>query len=168
MSEETKAVSIIEQQTRRAATQYSQDDREQIVLALLGHMSDGNSLASGCLQLGVHISTVLGWIAGSVEWEAEYERLKILRSRALVEMAIGEIEQSHDNFTVKVAESRARTYLRVASLLNPKEFSDKMHTNAGKNGLGSGRVTFALHFGEQQPAQERVTIEYTPDGSELP
>lgn len=166
MSEETKALTVIEAQKKRTITQYTDAQREQIVEALFGHMADGHSLTSGCIDVGVHISTALNWIAGCAAWSSRYDELKILRSRALVEMALGEIEQNHDNFTVKVAESRSRTYLRVAALLNPKEFSDKMHTNAGKNGLGQQRVTFALNFGGAPSPDGSVTITYDPNEHE--
>jgi hypothetical protein len=122
-------------------------------------MADGHSLSSGCVALGVHISTVLNWLSLNAEWDLEYERLKTLRSRALMEMALGEVEQEHDSFTMKVAEARARTFMRVAALLNPKEFSDKMHTNAHKQGSSAGRVSFTLNFGGAAPALgESVTV----------
>lgn len=133
---------------------WSPEARTQAVAYALERMTDGASLDASCREMDINPGTVLGWINADGEAENRYECLKIVRSRAFMERAIDEMQQNPD---YKAGESRARTYMRLAALLNPKEFSDRLHSGLAKSGPGQ-RVTFVLNM-PHAPEQDKGVIE---------
>lgn len=142
---------------------YSQEDREHIIKTVFACMEAGESMSAACIRLQVTPGTLWRWLNADVELQQVYENIKKSRARAMIEAALYEIQTNKD---IKVAEGRARIYMRLAALLNPKEFSDKLHAAGSKAQLGSGRVSFVLNIG-QQPTHhkgELTVIEQPEDG----
>jgi hypothetical protein len=123
-------------------------------------MTDGDSLESASRAMDINPGTVLGWIMASSEGAMAYENTKVPRARAFIERAIDEMQTNPD---FKAGESRARTYMRLAALLNPTEFSDKMHVNIGKGG-SSKQVSFTLIMGGQAQDKGELTVIAQPEG----
>ena len=165
MAEETKQLSIVEDKQRRQVAQYTQEQRASIVELVFWHMSRGMGMCAACAELGVDEGTVHGWIKGEIAWENEYEQLKVVRARSFFERAIDEVETATDP---RLAAVRAKYFMHAAALLNPKEFSDKTHSNAHKSG-GTRAVSFTLNFaGTPTPTTGSVTIDAQPEDGDLP
>lgn len=134
---------------------WSQDARKAAVAYALERMTDADSLESACRSMDINPGTVWGWIMASPEALKVYENTKIQRSRALMERALDEMQS---NPMIQVAESRARIYMRLAALLNPAEFSDKVHAALGKQ-PPSKPVSFLLFMNGQAQAVDMGVIE---------
>jgi len=146
---------------KRECRQYSPSERTEIVGAVLAHMANGQSLISVSAQLGVDDATIIGWINEDPALEIEYDRLKLIRSRVLVEQALDTLESlgTDASLSPKAVDTIVRHKLRIAALLNPKEFSERMLSNPRAPGLGGNRpVSFTLNFGGAMPARESVTV----------
>jgi Bacteriophage Sf6, terminase small subunit-like len=153
----------VEQKSARVVTQYSDEQRQEIVASVFEGIIGGNSAEQACNILQVPLATVLGWIGNNPAWEVEYERLKITRARAYVERSLYEIETANEVNDAKIAETKARIWLKVAALLNPKEFSDKMHSNAYKQPSRQA-VSFVLNMGGTTAQQgSSITITAQPE-----
>lgn len=139
---------------RNKGEHWSPEARKQAIAYALERMTDGDSLDAACREMDINPGTVLGWINADGEAENRYECLKITRSRALIEQALDITLNETDT---KHAEAKARTLMRLAALLNPKEFSDKTHAALGKGGPGQ-RVTFVLNM-PHAPEQDKGVIE---------
>lgn len=150
----------------RPVREITQDERTALVEHALLRMEDGESLEAVARDVCINAGTLHGWIAGDENWGNRYENSKVLRARSFMERAIDEVTSNPD---AKQAELKARTYMKLAAILNPKEFSDKMHTNIGKHGSGAGRVAFTLVFqGSEQDRGRVQVIEAQPEDGELP
>lgn len=140
---------------------WSEEARATGLAYALERMTDGDSLEQACRELDVNPGTVWGWIAGNPEAVVVYESSKIARSRGFIERAIDAIQTNPD---YKAGESLARSYMRLAALLNPKEFSDKVHAIGHKQGP-QGRVSFNLTFNGRQPHDMgELTVIAQPEG----
>ncbi len=143
----------------RECKQYSPEERNNIISAVFDHMANGHSLSGICEQLGVSDATVVGWLGSDPRLEIEYEQLKIIRSRVLVEHCIRDIEELDNPLDAKRVDIICRHRMRLAALLNPKEFSERMQASPNRAGTGPGRVSFTLNFGGAAPALgESVTV----------
>jgi hypothetical protein len=134
-------------------------------------MRAGATLNIAALEHGYSPATIWRWIHQDEMLIVEYEKLKVQRSRALIEHALYEMQQASTLEQAKLADRKAMLYLRMAAKLNPKEFSDRMHSPIlGKNS-GSGRVSFTLNIGgptntSAQSMGELQVIEQSEDGEE--
>jgi transposase-like protein len=149
---------------RNKGEHWSPEARKQAVAYALERMSDGESLDAACRDIDINPGTVHGWIKADPDTETLYDQIKIQRSRSFIERAIDEMDNNPD---FKAAESKARTLLKLAALLNPKEFSDKTHANLGKTGPNA-RVTFVLNVPRPQVLDKgEITVVVQPeDGTE--
>lgn len=150
MNEISKPETEITRPTHKR-TSYSDEQKADAVEYALVHMEDGSSLEQVGIDLGINPGTLWGWLVANPEAENRYEQAKITRARGFIERAIYEMQTNTD---FKQAESRARVYMRLAALLNPKEFSDKLHAAQSKQ-PAAGRMTFTLNFGDGQREQLR-------------
>lgn len=128
------AVTVVPKNER--PTKYSQDKVDAILARVSGH----ESLRAICADMGVPVSTFLGWVADSPELSEQYARAK----RAQAELLALEIVQIADEVEVQAqykgedvtldlsANAIARNRLRVdarkwvASKLLPKVYGDKL------------------------------------------
>lgn len=141
----------------RPVREITQDERTDIVEHALLRMEDGESLEAVSRDVCINAGTIWEWIAGDENWSNRYENSKITRARGFMERAIDEIMANPDT---KQAELRAKTLMKLAAILNPKEFSDKMHSNMHKSGGGAQRVAFTLVF--QGGEQDRGSVQVIP------
>ena len=139
----------------RPVREITQDERADIVEHALLRMEDGESLEAVSRDVCINAGTMHGWISGNEMWQNRYESSKILRARGFMERAIDEITSNPD---AKQAELKAKTFMKLAAILHPKEFSDKMHHDIHKSGNGAQRVAFTLVFqgGEQDRGSVQV------------
>lgn len=165
MSEEARQLSIVEEHNRRKVTQYTDEQRAEIVAAVFTRMLECDGIMRACEDVGVNYSTVVGWIFENIEWEREYERLKVTRSRVMMERALSEMYEGND---VRTSEARARVLMKQAALLNPKEFSERYQANPSK-APNNRAVSFTLNFaGTPAPTSGSVTIDAQPEDGDLP
>lgn len=137
-----------------------EDSREDIVEKCLAAMESGASLNLVAMVYGQRPSDVWRWIIQNPEYERKYEEIKKVRSRAIIEHALYEIQSSHTLDTIKIAERRAKYYLMIAAKLNPKEFSDRMHSPIHGNKGNNAPVSFVLNFGGgEQRIEGRQSVE---------
>ena len=149
---------------RQAGEHWDEQTKAGIVDRVLAAMEVGESLDAACIREGVNPGTCWEWLNGDKELQIRYEGLKIARSRALVEHVLFEIEALVSPEQARIVDVRVKTYLRVAALLNPKEFSDKVHAIGHKQGP-AGRVSFNLTFNGTEP-KEMGQITVIEDNSE--
>ena len=149
-----------------SAEDYEPSNRAEIIAACFEAMRAGSTLNDAALRHGHSPATVWRWLHNDENLISEYEQLKIQRSRALIEHALYEMQQARTIEQVKCAERRSKYYLMMAAKLNPKEFSDRMHSPVLAKGLGSGRVSFTLNIGgnPSQSKGELTVIEQPEDG----
>lgn len=149
-----------------SAEDYEPPNRAEIIAECFEAMRAGSSLDKAALRAGRSPATVWRWINADESALLVYDQLKVQRSRAFIEHAVYEIQEANTIESVKIAERKAKYYLMMAAKLNPKEFSDRMHSPTGAKNLGSGRVSFVLNIG-QQPTHhkgELTVIEQPEDG----
>lgn len=144
---------------------WSPKARADAVAYALEQMIDGNSLDAAAREMDINPGTLLGWVMGDKSAQIVYENSKIQRSRALMERALDEAANNPD---YKKGESLARTYMRMAALLNPNEFSDKMHANVMKHTAVGKSVSFTLIMHEGEQDRGALTVIAQPDIGELP
>lgn len=151
----------------RVGTQPEPANKDEIISQAFEAMRAGSTLNVVALDHGYSPAELWRWIFAQDEHKSEYERVKIQRSQSLVEHALYEMQCAHTLQDAKLAEKRANLYLRLAAKLNPKEFSDKMHTVVGRQGVGAQRVSFTLNFqGGAQDKGALTVIAQPEDGEE--
>lgn len=143
---------------------YSPEEREQACYAAFEIMEGGASLNEAAEALGVDSTTLWRWCHANSELILLYDNMQLRRSRTYIEAAIHEIRTNPDNVRARV---NATLYLRLAGLLNPKQYSDKTHVMALRNGGGAQRVSFTLNFqGGSQDKGALTVIAQPEDGEE--
>lgn len=142
--------------------------REDIVQLAFEYMRAGSTLNEAAIRSGYSPATIWRWIHLDANLQTLYAQLKNQRSQALIEHAIYELQSASTLEQVKCAERRARYYLLIAAKLNPKEFSDRMHSPTGNRQLGNGQVSFVLNFtgASPQPSRELTVVAQPEDGVE--
>jgi hypothetical protein len=149
------AVTVVPKNER--PTKYSQEKVDAILLRVSGH----ESLRAICADLGVPVSTFLGWVADNPDLAEQYARAK----RAQAELLALEIVQIADEAEVQAsyqgeevtldlsANAIARNRLRVdarkwvASKLLPKVYGDKLAIG-GADDLPAVQQNVTLEPGE--------------------
>jgi hypothetical protein len=145
------------------------EERTIIAEMALDAMAQGASLLMVSEKLGLAISRVFDWIHNDDDLRRRYELQKTARARVLIEMALAEVQGNHNEKTIRIADVRARHYVKIAALLNPSEFSDKTHTNLAKNGLAKSQaVSITMHFGKGEEPRGELTVVAQPEDGELP
>lgn len=150
----------------RPASHEQPPNKAELIEMAFEYMRAGSTINHAALQCGYSPATFWRWLHESSDLVARYEQLKVERSRALIEHVIYEMQAATSLEQVKCAERRAKYYMLIAAKLNPKEFSDRMHSPVLAKSLGSGRVSFVLNIG-QQPTHhkgELTVIEQPEDG----
>jgi hypothetical protein len=143
---------------------YSPDERKHVTDTVFACMEAGESMSAACIRLQVTPGTIWRWLREDKDLKMLYDNIKVNRARAMIEAAIYEIQTNPD---YKIADMRARTYLRLAAVLNPKEFSERMMAGGGK-ALPNAPVSFVLNFsGTPQHASRELTVVPQPEDGEL-
>ena len=139
----------VEPHLRLGREEVPQEQREEIIQVAFEAMRAGSTLNAAALQCGVSPSSVWRWIFAQEEHKVEYERLKTQRSQALMEHALYEMQCARTVDDARIAEKRAKLYMMQAAKLNPKEFSDRMHSMTGMS-RSAQRISFTLNLGQAQ------------------
>lgn len=142
------------------------NDRETVVEYCFEMMRAGATLNAAALQCGVSPSTAWRWLHDNFEWKKRYEEVKVERSQALMEHALYEMQQAVTVDQARIAEKRAKIFMMHAAKLNPKEFSDRLHSPARISGAGAQGISFTLNIGTQTEGQTReLTVVAQPEDS---
>lgn len=145
---------------RQHVLPYSEYERTVHMDEVFARLEGGESMALICADARLpSYETVMTWLAGDVEGQRRYDSLATHRARALFELALWEVQRARDRETMYIAEKRASMYLRAASLLDPKRYSDKTHAVLGKT-QGNQPVSITMHIGmpASQQSQELVVV----------
>jgi hypothetical protein len=142
------------------ARPYTDYERVIIMDEVFTRIEQGESVELICTE--PHMpdrGTVMAWLARDVEAGRRYDSLQPARARALFELALWEVQRACDRDSMYIAEKRASMYLRAASLLDPKRYSDKTHAVLGKT-QGNQPVSITMHIGmpASQQSQELVVV----------
>lgn len=139
------------------------DDSDAIVQRAFDYMRAGSTLNAAARECGVHPSSIWRWIHADENNMVLYDQLKTQRSRALMETALDLVMAANEPPDVKVAYTKAKLLMMQAAKLNPKEFSDRMHSPHGK-GMGTGgRVSFTLNLGAPTSETRELTVIAQPE-----
>lgn len=138
---------------------YTDYERTIIMEEVFERLRLGESMHLICMDAHMPSrETVFGWIRGDAELERGYDALAIPRAMALFELALWEVQRARDRETMYIAEKRANLYLKAASLLNPKLYSDKTHSSLAKSIGTSAPIAITLNIGGTQGEQTRELV----------
>lgn len=139
-------------QLERKGRAWTPEQREYILETMLAHMEDGGSAQDICDELGVSMATCWQWIKSDELLEKRYEEAKICRARCLIEGILHDLHATTTMEEARVVDVKARHMLRVAAMLNPREFSEKFAIESKRAPTSAKAVTFVLNM--PQPAEE--------------
>lgn len=145
---------------------YTDYERATIMDEVIERLSQGESLNLICHD--EHMPdrmSVLKWLSMDAELSRRYDSIALPRARALFELALWEVQRARGRAAMFIAEKRANLYLKAAALLDPKQYSDKTHTQLGKSG-GTAPLSITLNIGggQGEVSRELVVIPQPGDG----
>lgn len=148
---------------RGAAVPFTDYERTTALDEVFARIEGGESVQLICMDAHLPCaSTVLTWLAQDIELQRRYESLSPARARSLFELALWEVQRARDKETMYIAERRALLYLRAAALLDPKAYSDKTHTQLGKQ-TGNAPLHITLNIGDKPTPSRELVVVPTPD-----
>lgn len=133
-------------------------ERAVVMDEVFTRLETGESLELVCLD--PHMpdrTTVMKWLHDDLELSRRYDATSTTRARALFELALWEVQRATDRESMYIAEKRSNMYLRAASLLDPKRYSDKTHAVLGKQ-QGNAPVSITLNIGAAEERRELTVV----------
>jgi hypothetical protein len=138
-------------------------ERAVVMDEVFERIEGGESIQLICMEPHMPSrATVMTWLARDIELQRRYESLSPSRARSLFELALWEVQRACDVESMKIAERRAILYLRAAALLDPKSYSDKTHTQLGKQ-TGNAPLHITLNIGDKPAPSRELVVVPTPD-----
>jgi transposase-like protein len=108
-----------------ARAQYTPEQKEKFVRAVLDGMPDGLTLKDTARRKRIRPGTLRMWIARNPVWHAEYVAMKPHLAGALVDEAL-ELSKNSTSSTTAVDRVRIDLLKWVASKSDPESFGDRM------------------------------------------
>ena len=111
------------------------------MLAIAERLSAGETMVSICAEPQMPSAvTVWQWCQEDDELDRIYVQTKKPRARALIEQSTEQLQKllNDDKVDTRKVDVFVRNATRMAGILDPENFSDKMHAHLGK--LGTGNV----------------------------
>lgn len=163
--EETAKCSIpaVVSRMSQDVAKYSDDEKAQAVEYAFSRMEDGSTLIDAARDLGVSNNALWYWINRDLELKSRYEELKVVRSRHMIEDIYRDLITFNADGTwedMRKLELKSRLAFKLAALMNPTEYSEKIAPQDRMN-MGGGAVSFTLNFGQSESASS-VTIDAQP------
>jgi len=101
---------------------------EELGEEICERISQGETLPSICRDqhMPSSISTIYGWLANNLAFEAAYTRARIRAADSLIDKALDASDAADSKDNANVARVKADVAIRVAAKLNPHKYSERL------------------------------------------